>query len=190
MDKNTTSVTEIIELIKLTNQTSNFDIYGLILATFALIISLFALYFSHFFKSSKAILCLSKKEIYDRDRKLYYTLSNLGNQELFIQDIFITHNHTTRNIINYKYPDVFIIKPGEVKNFMLHEESELSKGSKGISQIVKVNIIDSLGKRYIIKHDITNLTKDTKLNDTIYNCTALINFVSKYKSKNSEFIFD
>ena len=185
MDNNITLAKELFELMQLIQSSNNSDIYSLVLSLSAIIISIFALYFSHFFKSSKAILCLVKQEYPDKRRKLYYTLSNIGNQELYIKHIYMF----LKPINISKYPmckinniETFIIKPGEIKDFIIIEEIYHKIEDKDLSKIVNINIVSSLGKRYEINHNITNLLSDTQLNDIIYNGITL----TKVKTNDNE----
>jgi len=174
MDYNTTSVEKLFDIMQLAQNSNNFDIYSLILSITAVIISIVALYFSHFFKSSKAILCLVKQEYPDNRRKLYYTLSNVGNQELFIRHIHLflkTTNITSSEVplsdINFIEP--FIIKPNEIKYFTIIEGDYIKTIEKNSKRILNLHILNTFGKRFEINHDITKLKSDTKLKDIIYN---------------------
>jgi hypothetical protein len=177
MDLNTTSVNELIELIHIT-QDNNFDVYSLILSITAVIISIVALYFSYFFKSSKAILSLVKQEDLGNSRKLYYTLSNVGNQELFIRHVLIflkPINITCLQIplANINVIEPFIIKPNQIKYFTINEEKYNDTIKEDIYKILNIHILNSFGKRFEINHNITKLKSDTKLKDIIYDGVSL-----------------
>lgn len=141
----------------------------------ALAISILALYLSHWHKSSKAILCLNSRLFNcigkKTKRELSYTFSNTGNQELFVKDISLLRgqsplgnlkHNSSYLVIPSNIVEPFVIKPGEIKSFMLSHEVdyELAPDYDEVSNkyiLVSLEVISANGKRFQITHDISNL---------------------------------
>jgi hypothetical protein len=151
------------------------DIISISISVIALAASMIAIYLSHWHKSSKAILCLNSR-LFDclnekTKRELGYTFSNTGNQELFVKDVSLLRGQSPLGnlkhessylIIPSNHIEPFVIKPGEIKSFMLSHEvryelspdydEELNKYT-----IVSLEVISANGKRFQVTHDITRL---------------------------------
>jgi len=154
----------------------------LVISLIAVFISILALYFAHFFKSTKALLCLVTQEEPDNRRKLTYTLSNTGNQELFIKHVHMLLKPTNKIVsqvpmCNIQIIEPFIIKPNEIKYFTIIEDNFKNQIDKNMLKIVNIQMISSLGKKFELNHNITHLKNDTKLKDNIYNCVELQKFI-------------
>ena len=151
------------------------DIISIAISVVALVASLIAIYLSHWHKSSKAILCLNSR-LFDclnekTKRELSYTLSNPGNQELFVKDISLLRGQSPLGnlkhdssylIIPSNHIEPFVIKPGEIKSFMLSHDVQYELAPDYDEEInkftiVSLEIISANGKRFQITHDISRL---------------------------------
>ncbi len=150
------------------------EILSLLISTVALVVSGFALYFSHWHKPAKAILCLNSR-LFDcvngQKRELHYTISNNGSQELYIKEICILRGKSPLGNLrsDSSYLEIptdetasFILKAGEIKAFTLKHELNYAlppgyfeKKNKYI--LVCLEIISSAGKRFQMVHDISDL---------------------------------
>ncbi|WP_084976558.1 hypothetical protein [Plesiomonas shigelloides] len=153
----------------------NKDIISISISIIALASSILAIYLSHWHKTSKAILCLNDR-LFDclngnMIRDLSYTLSNTGNQELFVKDVSLLlgqsplgnlRDSSSFLVIPTNRIEPFVIKPGEIRTFSLSHDvnfklppdynTELNK-----YMIVSLEIISATGSRYQMTHDITKL---------------------------------
>ncbi len=101
--------------------------FTIIISSFALLLSLFSIYLQ-FFRKRTSILCKLIGINYDTpdnkyDRLLKYSISNLGNAEILINDIEFLSGNTaygrgkdSYTVLKYEcknYP--FVLKPGEIK---------------------------------------------------------------------------
>ena len=147
----------------------------LVISLGALLVSLVALYLSHWHRSSKGILCLNSRYFDCRTdkttRELSYTFSNTGNQELYVKEIALLMGpspvgHLKCNASFLEVPvetiDSFVLKPGEIKPFkVVHDanfkEPDDSDPSGHRFMIVSLEVISADGKRYQVTHDISEL---------------------------------
>ncbi len=151
------------------------DIISISISVIALAASVIAIYLSHWHKTSKAILCLNSR-LFDflnekARRELSYRLSNTGTQELFVKDISLLRgqsplgnlkNNSSYLIIPSNHIESFIVKPGEIKSFVLSHEVDYALApdydeNKNKYILVTLEIISADGKRFQIVHDISNL---------------------------------
>jgi hypothetical protein len=151
------------------------DVVSIVISLIALLFSFIVLYRSYWHKSSKALLCLNNR-LYDflgekTKRELSYTFSNIGNQELFVKDVALLRGQSPLGNLKHNSPylvipsnsiDPFVIKPGEIKTFILsHEvEYELSPQYDEVLNkyiLVSLEVISANGKRFQITHDISSL---------------------------------
>lgn len=151
------------------------DIISLGVPVLTLIISIFALYFSYWHKTAKAILCLNSR-FFDplggkTNRELNYTFSNIGNQELYVKEIALLRGESPLGHLKHKssYLEIitdtikpFVIKPGEIISFTLKHDANYNlpldyneELNKYI--IVSLEVIYAFGKRYQVTHDISDL---------------------------------
>ncbi|MFP3343026.1 hypothetical protein DFO83_103283 [Idiomarina loihiensis] len=141
----------------------------------AFLVSLIALYLSHWHKSSKAILCLNSR-FFDclsekTNRELNYTFSNTGNQELYIKDIALLMGPSPLGHLKHDAPylevpinhlDPFVLKPGEIRPFtVVHDAAYRPPKESDPNQhrhtILSLEVISANGKRYQVAHDISEL---------------------------------
>ncbi|WP_231659138.1 MULTISPECIES: hypothetical protein [Pseudoalteromonas] len=145
------------------------------IALTSIVISLIALYLSHWHKSSKSVLCLNSRLFgctgKKTTRELSYTYSNTGNQELFVKDISLLRGqsplgHLKHNssflVIPSNSIEPFIIKPGEIKTFMLSHDLQYDVGpdyDEALNKyiLVSLEVISVNGGRYQVVHDISDL---------------------------------
>jgi hypothetical protein len=151
------------------------DIITIGISFIAIVISVIALYMSHWHKSSKAILCLNSR-FFDcigekNNRQLNYTFSNTGNQELYVKDISLLRgqsplgnlkHHSSYLEIPSNCVEPFVIKPGEIKAFTLTHDLKYDlppdydeKQNRYI--LVSLEVNSANGKRFQVTHDVTNL---------------------------------
>ena len=172
------------------------DIITIAISILALTISSAVLYLSHIRKSSKAILCLNSR-LFDclgkiTKRQLSYTLSNTGNQELFVKNIELLRgqsplghlkHETSYLVIPSDIIETFVIKPGEIKALMVSHDVNYDlppeyDGDLNKYIIVSVEVISANGKRFQIAHDISNLgPSGPELKDKIWRGVLLGNSI-------------
>jgi len=151
------------------------DIISISISVIALVASVIAIYLSHWHKSSKAILCLNSR-LFDclnekTKRELRYTLSNTGNQELFVKDVSLLRGESPLGnlkhsssylVIPSNHIEPFVIKPSEIKSFMLSHEVDYELAPDYDEELnkyilVSLEVISANGKRFQVTHDISNL---------------------------------
>jgi len=162
----------LVEIAKVPPQPDYIPYY---IAIASIAISLLALYLSHWHKSSKSVLCLNSRlfgcEGKKTTRELSYTYSNTGNQELFVKDISLLRGQSPLGhlkhdssflVIPSNLVEPFVIKPGEIKTFMLSHDLQYDVGldydevlNKYI--LVSLEVISVDGSRYQVVHDISEL---------------------------------
>ena len=148
----------------------------LIFSAVALAVSLTALYFNHFRKKTKALLVLNNRLFdaneYGTERELSYTISNLGNQDIFVKEINYFYGNSPLGPFHHDsafldYPSTcievpMIVKQGEIKSLMLKHKVSEKFFTKEIEKkyeyrIVFLEVFSADGKRYDFVHDITEL---------------------------------
>ena len=158
----------------------------------ALLISLAALYFSHWHRSAKAILCFNSRSFDCVDekthRQLYYAFSNTGNQELYIKDIALLLGPSPAGHLKCDAPffevptnhvEPFVLKPGEIRPFtIMHDASykppKVSVAKKHEYTVLSLEVLSANGKRYQVTHDISELgPTGPELNHPIWKGTPL-----------------
>ena len=162
----------LLDLVRTSNQP---DYTPYLVSFFSLIISVIAIYLSHWHKPSKAVLCLSSRffnPIGNKTmRELSYTFSNTGNQELFVKEISILRgqsplgnlkHNSSYLVIPSNVVNPFVIKPGEIKNFMVSHDTKYSLNNDLDEEsnkytIISLEVISAKGKRYQVTHDISKL---------------------------------
>lgn len=172
------------------------DIISIGISIFALAISVVAMYLSQWHKSSKAILCLNSR-LFDclgekNRRELSYTFSNIGNQELFVKAVSLLRGQSSLGNLKYKssyleipfnHIEPFVIKPGEIKHFMLSHDVQYDLPpdydetlNKYI--LVSLEVISANGKRFQAVHNIANLgPSGPELKDKIWSGVTLGNSI-------------
>jgi len=168
------------------------DIISIAISMTALLLSSVALYFSHFHKSTKALLCLNSR-LFDcfgnkTTRELSYTFSNIGNQELYVKNISLLRGQSTLGNLKHESSylmipsntvNPFVIKPGEIRTFTLSHNVKYGLPADYDERLnkfilVSLEVISSNGKRFQITHDITNLGPDgPDLKDKIWQGVLL-----------------
>ena len=151
------------------------DYFPYFIATTSIVISILALYFSHWHKSSKSVLCLNSRLFGCKGkattRELSYTYSNTGNQELFVKDISLLRGqsplgHLKHNssflVIPSNLIEPFIIKPGEIKTFTLTHDLQYDVEpdyDEDLNKyiLVSLEVISVDGNRYQVVHNISDL---------------------------------
>jgi len=147
------------------------DLLTLIISGIALVASSLALYFQ-FFHRKTAILGRLLHINYDFpdenfERELNYSIINLGNQEILLNDVEFLEGYSTRGrahdsytVHKYKCSDSpYVLKPGEIKVLKIFtkvEKSEPETNSKKRYFIMFV-FASAEGKVSEIYHDITKL---------------------------------
>jgi|GEM_PF-1210369 len=182
-------LSSLVELVRISTQP---DYIPYLVAFASLIISVIALYLSHWHKPSKAVLCLNSR-LFDclgkkTKRELSYTFSNTGNQELFVKEISILRGQSPLGnlkhsssylVIPSNSVEPFVIKPGEIKSFMLSHELQYDVGpnydeASNKYIIVSLEVISANGKRYQVTHDISNLgPSGPEIKDKIWRGVSL-----------------
>jgi hypothetical protein len=151
------------------------DLISIGISIFALIISLIVLYLTYWHKSAKALLCLNSR-FFDflgdkTQRELSYTFSNTGNQELFVKDIALLRGQSPKGNLKHNSSFLvipsnsivpFVIKPGEIKIFMLSHDIDYDLSPEYDKELnkyilVSLEVISANGKRFQVTHDISNL---------------------------------
>ena len=162
-------------LVELASASAQPDYIPYFVSFASIVISLVALYLSHWHKSSKAVLCLNSR-LFDcldnkTKRQLSYTFSNTGNQELFVKNISLLRGQSPLGNLKHSSSylvipsnaiEPFVIKPGEIKSFMLSHEvkHDISPDyDKELNKyiVVSLEVISANGKRFQVTHDISNL---------------------------------
>ena len=150
------------------------DLLSIIISFVALIVSLAALLIPYWHKSSKAIICLNSRLfncINGQKRELQYTFANIGNQELYVKEICLLRGKSPLGNLHHpsEYLQIpieeissFIVKPGEIKPFLLSHEAnyKLPEGyftEKNKYILVCIEVISATGKRFQAVHNISNL---------------------------------
>jgi len=168
------------------------DIISISMSMIALLLSSLAIYFSYWNKSTKALLCLNSR-LFDclggkTIRELSYTFSNIGNQELYIKDISLLRGQSPLGNLKHESSylvipsnevNPFVIKPGEIRTFMLSHNVKYGLPSdydelKNKYIVVSLEVISANGKRFQITHDITTLSASgPDLKDKIWEGISL-----------------
>ncbi|MCK7545186.1 hypothetical protein MLC59_13545 [Marinobacter bryozoorum] len=147
----------------------------MVISVGAFLVSLLALYFSHWHQSSKAVLCFNSR-FFDclserTNRELSYTFSNTGNQELYIKDIALLMGPSPLGHLKHDAPylevpinhlDPFVLKPGGIRPFtVVHDAAYRPPKESDPNQhrytILSLEVISANGKRYQVTHDISEL---------------------------------
>jgi hypothetical protein len=183
----------LVDIAKIPPQT---DYIPYFIALTSIVISLLALYLSHFHKSSKSVLCLNSRLFgcvgKTTTRELSYTYSNTGNQELFVKDISLLRGQSPLGSLNHNSSflvipsnlvEPFVIKPGEIKTFMLSHNFQYDVGpdyDEVINKyiLVSLEVISVDGSRYQVVHDISELgPTGPDLKDKIWHGVPLGNSI-------------
>ncbi|GEK16228.1 hypothetical protein [Aliivibrio fischeri] len=153
------------------------DLLTILVSVLALIMSMFAFYFSQFHKPSSGVLtyCSRYFGLGSKDkgmtRELTYTFSNTGKQGLYIKDVSILLGESPLGPL--RHPSSYLIistdpikpcvlLPGEIKEIQLIHEihydvPEEYENLENKFTIVSLQVISADGKRYEVSHDISNL---------------------------------
>ena len=141
----------------------------------ALLISLAALYFSHWHKSAKAILCFNSRFFHCVDnktvRQLNYAFSNTGNQELYIKDVSLLLGPSSAGHLKYDAPyleipsnhvEPFVLKPGEIRPFTIQHDASYKPPKGSVANepqytVLSLEVLSANGKRYQVTHNISEL---------------------------------
>ncbi len=153
------------------------ELFTLIISGIALIASFVAIYFQFFHRKTAILgkLLHINYQIPDEgfDQELNYSLSNLGNQEVLLNDVEYLEGHTTHGrahdgytVHKYKCPDSpCVLKPGEIKLLKVYIKYEKGKPlSSSEKRFFIMFVFTSVeGKSSEIFHDITKQhSKDRK----------------------------
>lgn len=152
------------------------DTLPIIFSAVALIVSLATLYFNHLRKHTKALFVLNSRlfgvSTSGTERELSYTISNLGNQEIFAKEINYFYGNSPLGPYKHGTPFLdypsncseipMIIKPGEIKSLVLKHKTNEAFFTHEIEseykyRIVFVEAFSADGNRYCFVHDITEL---------------------------------
>ena len=154
---------------------NNTELLTITISSTALVASFCALYLQFFHKKTAIIgkLLNIKFDLPDNDyeRELDYSVSNIGNQEILLNDVkfFESGNsllgcendgHTVHKCKCMDSP--YVLKPGEIKLFKVSTkimESNLESKSKK-RYFIMFGFASADGKTYEILHDITELNKN------------------------------
>lgn len=172
---------------------SMIDTLPLFFSAVALAVSLTTLYFNHLRKTTKALLVLNSRLFgADKDgteRELSYTISNLGNQEIYVKEINYFYGNSPLGPFHHassflEYPSTcdevpMIVKQGEIKSLLLkHKTSEKfftqETEKKYEYRIVFLEVFSADGNRYDLVHDITELAPShVDLNHSVWKSIGL-----------------
>jgi hypothetical protein len=150
---------------------------SLIFSAAALVVSLTTLYFNHLRKYTKALLLLNSRlfglDIDGTERELSYTISNLGNQEIYVKEINYFYGNSPlgpffHNSAFLDFPSncdevPMIVKQGEIKMLTLKHKTKAPSFNQETEsaykyRIISLEVYSANGKRYSLVHDITELT--------------------------------
>ncbi|MDN3407061.1 hypothetical protein [Pseudoalteromonas sp. APC 3218] len=98
-------------------------------------------------------------------------MSNTGNQELFVKDVSLLRGESPLGnlkhsssylVIPSNHIEPFVIKPSEIKSFMLSHEVDYELAPDYDEELnkyilVSLEVISANGKRFQVTHDISNL---------------------------------
>jgi len=150
---------------------NNTELLTVIISSTALVASFCALYLQFFHKKT-AILGRLLDINYDLpddnyERALYYSISNLGNQEILLNDVEFLEGHSARGrkhdgytVHKYKCIDSpYVLKPGEIKLFKVYTKIKESKRESTSAKRYFIMFVfaSAEGKLSEIFHDITKL---------------------------------
>jgi hypothetical protein len=145
------------------------ELFTLIISAIALIASFVSIYFQ-FFHRKTAILGKLLSINYevpneDFDQELNYSLSNLGNQEVLLNDVEFLEGNSSRGLAHdgytlhkYKCLDSpYVLKPGEIKLIKVYTKLKKTKhhSNSGNKFFIAFAFTSLEGKSLEILHDIT-----------------------------------